>query len=536
MYSSSLALGLGRRRELAGAAPDPSLGTAGWLVSGQFLCPAGLWCDAGLADEPDATAHACWPGAFCPLGTPYPLPCPEGTYNPFAGAASNASCLACPAGAYCLANASAPTGLCPPGFFCPGSVGAASCVPLPAAAFAFLGNAASVSSFTVANPGGLSYTYDAYGSPNNATLLASGARLTYLGSTAGLPSGNAPRSLAAWLRCAAAPNAAASTGYAKVLGFGAEGAASAPGSFSGLYLRVANSEVGLTGWGAGCGAFNVDLCDGLWHHLAGTYTGVSAAVYVDGALAAACGSLGGQATALNTSASPPVYVGWNGNLGLGGGELYSGAIAGARIFALALSAAQVATDATLACPLPCPSKTYRDTAGATQAADCALCPSGAYCLAASTVPTPCPPGFFCPTNIDTPTPCPAGTFSNHTGVKRVEDCTACLPGRYCSATGLAAPQGLCAPGYYCLAGSNTSSEAGARGGVCRGGGRCRGGGLGNESSMRVFPRHAAWPPALQRLRAARAAPSSSAARVPAGATVPRAPRSQRPAPSARTQT
>ena len=219
----------------------PINATTAAQVASTFLCPAGLWCDAGLVDEPDYTAHTCWPGSFCPQGTAYPQPCPAGTYSPFAGLSSVQGCLWCPAGSYCLANSTAPTALCPTAHFCP-----------------------------------------------NAT---------------GVPT-----------------------------------------------------------------AF------------------------------------------------------------------------------------------------PCPSKTYRDTPGATSQADCALCPSGAYCLAATTHPAACPPGSFCPTNSDAPTACAIGTYSNVTGVKRVEDCEACTPGSYCGITGLIAPQGLCDPGYYCYSGSNTSGACWEGGG------------------------------------------------------------------------
>lgn len=40
-------------------------------------------------------------GFYCPLGSLTPLPCPEGTYGPTAGAESVDSCLQCPPHHYC---------------------------------------------------------------------------------------------------------------------------------------------------------------------------------------------------------------------------------------------------------------------------------------------------------------------------------------------------------------------------------------------------------------------------------------------------
>ncbi len=60
-------------------------------------------------------------GGYCPIGSSYQQPCPQGTYNNFSGAADPADCSNCPPGFYCSGTSNpAPTGPCEAGFFCPG--------------------------------------------------------------------------------------------------------------------------------------------------------------------------------------------------------------------------------------------------------------------------------------------------------------------------------------------------------------------------------------------------------------------------------
>lgn len=132
--------------------------------------------------------------------------------------------------------------------------------------------------------------------------------------------------------------------------------------------------------------------------------------------------------------------------------------------------------------IDCPPKFYRVADGARSQDDCALCPSGFYCLNATVNPIPCPEGSYCRVGVDTPTPCRAGTFGNTTGLRRPDDCTPCPPGFYCDTEGLQTPAGECDAGYYCLEGSSSpapadsssplSSEPTPFGGLCPPGGFC----------------------------------------------------------------
>ncbi|EGD79005.1 hypothetical protein PTSG_01976 [Salpingoeca rosetta] len=49
---------------------------------------------------PDTKSYQCPPGYYCPRQSPYPLPCPEGTYNPNNRSVSVDACVSCPAGTY----------------------------------------------------------------------------------------------------------------------------------------------------------------------------------------------------------------------------------------------------------------------------------------------------------------------------------------------------------------------------------------------------------------------------------------------------
>ncbi|MES1909505.1 MAG: hypothetical protein MHM6MM_002234 [Cercozoa sp. M6MM] len=104
-------------------------------------CPAGRYCDSvgmsvtratspGYYSDAGASAdrqHVCSQGYYCPSGTPTPLPCPQGNYQP---AEAQPACLPCPAGTYCSQqNTTTPT-ICPYKSFCPeGSATPTLCLP-----------------------------------------------------------------------------------------------------------------------------------------------------------------------------------------------------------------------------------------------------------------------------------------------------------------------------------------------------------------------------------------------------------------------
>ncbi|XP_055369802.1 uncharacterized protein si:ch211-286b4.4 [Betta splendens] len=148
---------------------------------------------------------------------------------------------------------------------------------------------------------------------------------------------------------------------------------------------------------------------------------------------------------------------------------------------------------------PCPAGTYGNGSGLVEERQCSRCDPGMYCKGAGgAVPSgacaagfvcvggasqpspadgltgfPCPPGFFCATGTSVPKPCPRGTFSEQSGLVGESQCRSCIPGFYCSETGLSAVSGPCLPGFYCLEGSRTATPASsASGGVCPTGHYC----------------------------------------------------------------
>lgn len=88
-------------------------------------CSAGYVCRFGnaLPSPPfDARVNVqggeCPPGFYCPSGTSVPLPCLNGTFNPFTRGDQPLSCGPCPAGYQCEAGNPVPFP-CSPGYYCP---------------------------------------------------------------------------------------------------------------------------------------------------------------------------------------------------------------------------------------------------------------------------------------------------------------------------------------------------------------------------------------------------------------------------------
>jgi hypothetical protein len=54
-------------------------------------------------------------------------------------------------------------------------------------------------------------------------------------------------------------------------------------------------------------------------------------------------------------------------------------------------------------------------------------------------PRPCTEGYYCTGATVTASPCPSGSFSNRTGLTQASECILCTPGSTCAASGLTAP-------------------------------------------------------------------------------------------------
>ena len=79
-------------------------------------CDAGYWCDFGASLYQDES-KICEAGHYCPAGTDLPVRCPETLYYAGTGATDASYCQPCQAGYYCLDNDSV-SRVCPKGHFC----------------------------------------------------------------------------------------------------------------------------------------------------------------------------------------------------------------------------------------------------------------------------------------------------------------------------------------------------------------------------------------------------------------------------------
>ena len=79
-------------------------------------CPAGKWCQPGIAEPID-----CPVGFYCEANS-QPKPCPASTFRNEVGARNEGDCASCDAGFYCtnLGMTNQENFECKPGFYCPG--------------------------------------------------------------------------------------------------------------------------------------------------------------------------------------------------------------------------------------------------------------------------------------------------------------------------------------------------------------------------------------------------------------------------------
>ena len=106
-------------------------------------------------------------------------------------------------------------------------------------------------------------------------------------------------------------------------------------------------------------------------------------------------------------------------------------------------------------PVACPNGTYSNLTGLKSVEQCLTCPPGKYCSPPGlTAPAgDCAPGHYCPngTSFDTQFPCPVSYYLANSSAESVESCTLCISGHYCDEEGLGTPK-ICPVGSYCQIG------------------------------------------------------------------------------------
>ena len=315
--------------------------------------------------------------------------CTAGTYSGSNG------CVACPE--------SAP-------FSLGGAFSAAQCRSFAFAAptdtvFSLYGTAAEVTAgyiVTGGGGGGLSFVGDAFGTSSAALTLTPAASLTTAATQPTLPSGNAARTSAVWVKTTDCSiqlvyiwgSTANAQAWAQLI----RGNSATPGS---SYLWGYSND-----WDT-----RTSVCDGRWHHVAFTYDGLGAPIgYVDGVPKP--GGLVHQGAYGVGAFSTPANVAFtvSGSAGsISGYGTFSGSLFDIRVYARVLSSSEV--EALSQPPLPhtrvCAAGFFGSSAvlvknstdnswawvGGVSAPNCTACPAGTYSYGgAAAACSPCASG------------------------------------------------------------------------------------------------------------------------------------------------
>ncbi|XP_040546472.1 zonadhesin-like isoform X6 [Gallus gallus] len=422
-------------------------------------CKAGFYCwGRALTALPTdgVTGDVCPAGAYCPPGSPLPIPCPPGTYSNVSGLRSLGQCLDCPPGLYCDGtNTRAPSGPCEPGYYCTGgaksalqhvvmeghysSAGAFKPEPCPPGSFQpdrGQSHCRDCPEGTFCNDTGLA---EALSCPKGHFCLA-GSSLPLpcpVGMYTDVPGAGSCKPCPAGMYCSMA-------GLAEPEGPCQPGYYCSQGSSS-------SSPVGLS--------FG-DLCQPGYYCPAGTTHPKE--------MACPAGTWNGQRGAQDATWCLPCSPGFF--CSMSGQDAPIGPCAQGYYCTGGAKTAKPEDGITgdicprghfcpegSAAPSPCPSGEYSNATGQDK---CFPCPAGFHCPKG--LRHRCPPGFYCPqrTGISF-NPCPPGTFNPSYGLSQAERCQKCPAGMFCGDWGLSSPSGPCWPGFFCTAGASVPNPDGA---------------------------------------------------------------------------
>ncbi|XP_071497013.1 uncharacterized protein [Diadema antillarum] len=399
-------------------------------------CSAGFYCELGSTrpNPTNTTGYRCPIGHYCPQGTPVPIQCPAGTYNPEDGKDMLSDCVGCDPGSYCqYEGQSNTTGVCIEGYYCSGNAS----VPNPEDGQT--GNICPIGHYC---PEGSSYPLPC----NNATYMNDTGASECLTCPEGFMCvrGTEPD------RCPSGYYCPRGTGYdiqpcpAGTYGDGmglteVGDCTQCPGGF---YCESPGQ--GSTTNECDPGFFctigvNVRAPNGM------NNTGVGGSCYA------------GHECPQGSAAPTPCLAGF-----------YSGYTQ--RDSCDVCPAGKYCENATvvpLECPVghycpdgteysdqfPCPAGTYNNVTGQTNLTDCLYCPPGMYCEGTGLdYPSGlCDEGFYCSGASPSKRPFDVGVLVNNSYVYPMDTCHPefdCVCPDYINSTG-----GLCGPGYYCPQGS-----------------------------------------------------------------------------------
>jgi hypothetical protein len=163
----------------------------------------------------------------------------------------------------------------------------------------------------------------------NGSISFNGTSNYFQGTDTGLPGGNAPRTICAWLNPQAYPGSAMMASY---------GANSNNNAF-GLYM-LGNTNIGLSAWNNDILA-NATIPLNTWSHVCGAYNGTTATIYRDGVALTS-----GPFTAMAVLATTGNNLIIGRNAGSSGAGFFPGKIDDVRIYNRALNVAEVRQLAT----------------------------------------------------------------------------------------------------------------------------------------------------------------------------------------------
>ena len=92
----------------------------GYLTN-NLLMPAGTYTGIMIIHSAPSSGIDCPKGAYCPVGSVFPILCPPGTYNPDIKQETKAACKPCDSGSVCIkyGNTAESNIKCPAGYYCP---------------------------------------------------------------------------------------------------------------------------------------------------------------------------------------------------------------------------------------------------------------------------------------------------------------------------------------------------------------------------------------------------------------------------------